>query len=120
MTFISAHAGHFERAAIVARAGRRAMQAEFHQDELAPMQIATMSRHTFANQKRRADIDQLLCKCGERDRIMGCIFLTDSNGDCYAMVLPPSFQLLLEIRDVLNDRRKFTIARSDEGAASEV
>lgn len=120
MTFVSAHAGHFERAALAARASRHAAQTEFHEDELAPMQIHTMSRHTFANQKRRADIDQLLCKDGKQDRIVGCIFLTDSYGDCYAMVLPPSFQLLLEIRDVLNDRRKFTIARSDEGAASEV
>lgn len=104
------HAGFFERQAITARERRRLAIAEFSQEDIAPLELLEMSHEDFHKMSVRR-VKQVVAD----KRVL---FLHDRTKSTYAMVLSPSLMLLLEIRDVLNDRTKYTTVPETVGGGA--
>jgi len=107
--------GHFESKALEARDRRRREATEFSEDDVSPIRILEVTRGAFSAMPIKAARATL---AGDRPT---CFFLHDETKEVWAMVIPPSFIHLLEVAEVLRDRRKFMVVPEfAAGDASEV
>lgn len=102
--------GYFHANALAARERRRDEQTEFGREDVAPLRILEWTAATLA--KRSIAETRSALEDGDK----GVIFLVDRHQQPYGMVVGTSFSLLLELRDALQDPRRFRLTTPGEQA----